>query len=150
MRLTCGKRNAIVWRAKWRCTVVDIVVNPVNVLPGAGAQYVQGIAAASLTAGLVCCVDTTGNYVRASAAAEDTATIKGISTHPSSPGLIVAGTLDVGAAVLTIGRVYYLSTNLGGITVEGDLEGRQLYQSNGRRDERLLQLRLWSTGVVRS
>ena len=120
-----------------------------------GAQFTQGTAGVSLSAGVVCGVDPmTGHCTQASAAAEATAAVKGVIVHPAAIGqparLMTGGMLDLGTDVLTTGHLYFLSNSLGAIAPEADLPTLGFVSQLGvALSPRLLQLRLWSTGVAR-
>src|SRR5262245_36993380 len=84
----------------------DVTVTPANVLPGDGAQYANGIAGVAITAGDVCCLDTTTQkMILADSAALATSRVRGIAAHNAAPNqpirLQSGGQMVLGTGLLT-------------------------------------------------
>ncbi|WP_291854881.1 hypothetical protein [Bradyrhizobium sp.] len=107
--------------------MVDIVVTPANVVGGADAERIQGVAGATVLAGQVVYRDSvTRRFLLAdnNSATPDVRNPIGIALHGASNGQPLAvqtgGDLNVGAT-LVVGETYYLSDTPGGICPEADL-----------------------------
>jgi hypothetical protein len=106
--------------------VADLTVTPANVVSGASAQFLTGTAGASVTAGQPVYLDTgTNTYKPADAnASAATAVVAGVALHGATTGqplkIQTAGVLAFGA-ILTVGVIYVLSSNAGGIAPAADL-----------------------------
>lgn len=132
----------------------DLSFTPSLLVPGEGAQLTNAIAGANLVAGLVCTFNASGQAVLAAATSVASAAVRGIAAGTSTTGqpcrLFSTGTIDFGADVLSPGRLYYLSSTAGGIMTEADLvAGNVTTQLGMALSARVLQLRIWSSGIVR-
>lgn len=107
--------------------MVDLAITATQVLPGADAQYVDGIAGEPITAGQPCYQNSSGFLVPADAdASAATANVRGIALNGAATGQPVRlqhrGTLTLGAAAApAIGTIYVLSGTAGGIAPAVDL-----------------------------
>jgi hypothetical protein len=104
----------------------DLTVTAASVVPDSGYQYVDVTAGVTITAGQAVFLDST-NSSKAALAKSDTAahaTISGIALQNASAGqpirIMTGGTLNPGATV-TVGKVYVVSANGGGIAPVSDL-----------------------------
>ena len=106
--------------------MADLVVTAANVIRGTNATIGTGDAGETITAGQSIYKDTTdlNQYKRCDNSAEASARIAGIALHGASDGqpiqFVIAGDINPGATV-TVGEIYVVSTNAGGIAPEGDL-----------------------------
>lgn len=104
----------------------DISITAANVVPVAGYQFVDLVAGATITAGQVVYQDASD--LKAKLADCDGAAalgvVKGIALNNASANQPVrvqtAGDLNIGAT-LTVGEIYVLSGDAGGVAPEGDL-----------------------------
>lgn len=107
--------------------MADLSITAANIIPVSGYGSYFGTSGGTITAGLVCYLDSTTDTVKA-ADNDDTAakaTVKGIALNAASANqpikLITGGSLGMGA-ILTVGEIYVLSaTGNGEIAPEGDL-----------------------------
>lgn len=104
----------------------DISITAANVAKGANASTQKGTAGATITAGQSIRLDTSDNLMKladndVSLAA---ATVAGIALCGASSGQpiewLTGGNINPGGTV-TVGEIYVLSSNAGGICPEGDL-----------------------------
>jgi hypothetical protein len=117
--------------------MADLVITPGNVVAGANATKVQGIAGEGVTAGQAIARDsTTRKLLRAdnNAANADLRTPIGIALHAASldqPLMIqTEGDINLGAA-LTVAAPYFLGDALGGICPVADLTSGEFVTSLG-------------------
>lgn len=112
--------------------MADLTITAAQVLPGAesaGAQFAQGIAGASITAGQVLYLDPTANTYKLADNNDTSETLSiaaGIALHAAGSGqpirLQTAGPITIGAgAAPAVGTVYVLSATAGGIAPVADL-----------------------------
>lgn len=105
--------------------MANLTITAGNVAPSAGADIVRGTAGATITAGLVCYLDTgDGRFKPASQnASAINARVVGIALNGASAGqpvaLITAGNLVAGATVV-VGEIYLLGAS-GAIMPVADL-----------------------------
>lgn len=106
--------------------MVDLVITPANVVAGANAQKIPGIAGATITAGQVVYRDpATGKFLLADAnGTADARTPTGIALHGASldqPLMVMTeGDVNLGAT-LTVAATYYLSDTPGGVAPAADV-----------------------------
>jgi hypothetical protein len=106
--------------------MTDLVVTAASVLPGAGAQFEDSLAGATITAGQVCYRDTDGTYKLADADGGSTLirTPRGIALNGASAGqplrIQTKGEITIGATVVA-NTQYYLSNTAGGICPLADV-----------------------------
>lgn len=107
--------------------MADLTITAANVMPGANAQTVTGIAGAALTAGKAVFLDTVTNTWKL--AGSNSATVSeraanGIALNGASAGQPVevqtGGDITIGAAVVQ-GVAYYTSGVAGGICPVADI-----------------------------
>ena len=105
---------------------VDLSITAANVAASSGAQYADGTAGATITAGQAVYLDASANTYKLADcdATAATAVIAGIALNGASSGqplkIQTAGTISIGGTV-TVGEIYVLSGTAGGIAPEGDL-----------------------------
>lgn len=134
--------------------MADLVVVPANVELISGPQE-TAVAGASITAGDVIYEDRADNYEHKPADADagtPTTPVKGIALHDAEDGQPVTfakpgAKVELGVAT-TVGELYLLSINAGGIRPRGDLASgqRTVLVGFGTSDAKL-HVRLLDTGV---
>jgi hypothetical protein len=136
--------------------VPDLVIVPTAVVPGDGAQYANGIAGVAITAGDVCCLDTTSQrFILASSLTVATSRVRGIAAHGASVGQPLriqnGGVLNVGGALLVVGELYCLSgLTPGKIGPYSDITAGDFVTLLGiGQTTSLLLLRLWLTELAK-
>lgn len=111
----------------------DLVVTASEVLAGPDADYVDGVAGQTVTAGQVCYQASADHrFYLADADSLTKANAKGIATHGAALGqplrLQTAGTITIGAAASPdVGVAYWLSQTAGGICPYVDLDAGGMY-----------------------
>lgn len=108
--------------------MADLTVTATQVLAGVDADFYNGIAGGTITAGQAIYLDETVNQLKTADANASlvTANAKGISLHAATAGqplrIQVSGSLTIGAgAAPTVGIVYVVSATAGGIAPAADL-----------------------------
>ena len=107
--------------------MADITIAVTSVAAATGAKLGQGTAGGTILQGEPLYLNSSSQYLRADAnVSETTATVVGISLNAASSGqpidFISKGTLTVsGAGPLTVGEIYLLSTTVGRIAPEADI-----------------------------
>lgn len=132
---------------------VDLSITAANVAASSGAQYADGTAGATITAGQAVYLDASANTYKLADcdATASTAAIGGIALNGASSGqpikIQTAGTITIGATV-TVGEIYVLSGTPGGIAPEGDLAqaDRVVLVGVGVSSSQIA-LRLYNSGV---
>lgn len=106
--------------------MADLVITAANVAKGTGATTADGIAGASITAGQAVYLDSSTNTVKladADTAGATAGVAVGIALHAAASGQPIkyqtGGQITIGATV-TVGRVYIVSSNAGGIAPDAD------------------------------
>jgi len=113
--------------------MADLTITASQVQAGDGADYYDGTAGETTTAGMPCYLAASDNKLyKADADAQSKAKVKGIALHGSSSGqplrLQTAGTVVIGAgASIAAGTVFWLSQTAGGIAPFVDLNGGGMY-----------------------
>jgi len=106
--------------------MADLTVTAANVSTGTSVELLYGTAGGTLTAGQVVYADSTdsGKIKLASTATAAKAAAVGVTLNGAASGqpvtLITAGRFDPGATV-TVGEVYCVSDNGGGIAPDADV-----------------------------
>jgi hypothetical protein len=107
--------------------MADLTITAANVVPGAGAVILNGIAGATITAGQVVYLDPADNRYKLADCDNASAIIRdarGIAVNGASTGqplgVQIGGELALGAT-LTAGEAYYLSPIAGGIAPRADI-----------------------------
>jgi hypothetical protein len=107
--------------------MADLVITAANVVAGAGAKTLHGIAGATVTAGQVVYRDPTTRKFLLADADSGTAAARepaGIALNGASLNqpltIITEGDINLGAT-LTVGATYYLSGTAGGIAPAADV-----------------------------
>jgi hypothetical protein len=141
--------------------MADLTITATQVLPGTdseGAQFAQGLAGATITAGQVLYLEASSNTYKL-ADNNDTssalAVAAGIALNGASSGqpvrLQTAGPVTIGAgAAPAVATIYVLSATAGGIAPSADLAtgNRATILGVGMATNRI-QLRINSTGQVK-
>jgi hypothetical protein len=135
----------------------DLVLVPTAIVPGDGAQYANGIAGVAISAGEVCCLNTTTQrFVLASSGTVATARVRGIAAHSAAVGQPLriqnGGLLNVGGPLLTVGEFYCLSgLTPGKIGPYSDVTAGDVVTILGvGQTTSLLQMRLWLTEITKA
>lgn len=103
-----------------------ITVTPANVVAGPDADYFQGIAGATITAGMAVYEDRQDHKLRGADAdgGAQAANVKGIALNGASDGqplrVQTNGTLAIGGTTI-VGEQYALDSTAGGILPVGEL-----------------------------
>lgn len=130
-----------------------------EVQPGTtGAEFFDGIAGATITAGQLCYLDAATNTVKLadSDASAATAQIRGIACHGSLSGqpirLQTAGDFTVGAtAAPAVGVIYALGTVAGTIVPTADLANPARVSILGTgKSTGVIALKIVNTGIVKA
>lgn len=107
--------------------MADIVITAANVLKGAGAEVRSGIFGATITQGQALYKDAADNKLKLADTDSGTAAareVEGISLSAGSNGqpgfYLKSGLITIGGTV-TVGKIYVLSGNAGGIAPIDDL-----------------------------
>jgi hypothetical protein len=141
--------------------MADLAITAAQVLPGtdaAGAQFAQGIAGASITAGQLVYLDSATNTYKL-ADNNDTsallAIVVGVALHAAGTGqplrVQTAGPITIGAgAAPASGVIYCLSATAGGIAPSADLASgnRTTIVGVGGASNTII-LRLWASQQVK-
>jgi hypothetical protein len=112
--------------------MADLTITASQVLPGAesaGAQFAQGIAGASITAGQVLYLDSSTNTYKLADNNDTSQALSvaaGVALHAAGSGqpirMQIAGPITIGAgAAPGVGSVFCLSATAGGIAPVADL-----------------------------
>lgn len=134
--------------------MVDIVITPTAVLPGANAQTRRGTAGATITAGDAVYKSSTTNTVLladSNSATVEARTADGIALNGASSGQPVeyqtSGDMTMNA-VLTANTAYFLSDTPGGICPIADIGAGEFLQLLGiAKSTTVLMMLLATTGV---
>lgn len=103
-----------------------IAITPANVLAGADADYFQGMAGATITAGMAVYEDRLDHKLRGADAdgGAQAANVKGIALHGASDGqplrVQTAGTIAIGGTTV-VGAQYSLAVTAGAIVDDADI-----------------------------
>lgn len=107
--------------------MAEISITPGNVVAGTDADFYDGIAGGTVTAGVVCYLDDTDNSLKSADAnvSVTEAEVKGIALHGASAGqplrVQVSGELTIGGTVV-LATIYILGAGgSGGIAPSVDL-----------------------------
>lgn len=106
--------------------MADISITPASVVAGADADFYQGIAGGTITAGMPCYIDSIDSKLKAADAdgSIKTADVKGIALHGATAGqplrVQTDGHITIGATT-TVGAQYALSATPGGIAPVADV-----------------------------
>jgi len=117
--------------------MADLVVTPAQVLAGTDADFYDGVAGVTVTAGQTIYQDTMDNLLKLSDADASVAkaNTKGLALHGASAGqplrIQTGGTITLGAgAAPVVGKVYKLSLTAGGISPIEDMDVGGQYDTN--------------------
>ena len=105
--------------------MADVTITAASVVPSANAEFYQGTAGGTITAGMACYLDTSTNTLKAADANASALTpvVKGIAAHGASAGqplrVQTAGSITIGGTVV-LATVYVLSATAGGIAPDAD------------------------------
>ncbi len=104
----------------------EVSITPASVVPAANAEFFQGTAGGTITAGMACYLDTATNTLKAADAnlSAAAATVKGIAAHGASAGqplrVQTTGSITIGGTVV-LATIYVLSpTTAGSIVPDAD------------------------------
>ena len=117
--------------------MADLSVTATQILAGADADFFDGTAGATITAGQVVYLDSIDALLKLadSDASLAKANCKGLALHGASSGqplrIQTGGTITLGAgAAPVVGKVYKLSIIPGGISPIEDMDAGGMYDSN--------------------
>ena len=111
----------------------DLSVTASQVLAGSDAEYYDGIAGETVTAGQTIYLSTSDNLLyKADADSLSKADVKGVALHGASASqplrVQTKGTVTIGAAAsIAVGTVFWLSQAAGGISPFVDLDAGGMY-----------------------
>lgn len=133
--------------------MTDIAITAANVVPGATARTVNGVAAETITAGQVVYLNDAGKYAKADSDAAGLQDAVGIALTGSSLNQPIVvqkkGALTAGGT-LTAGDPLYLSNTAGGICPLADVgSNEKVVQLGVATSASVLELDVKLTGVTK-